>query len=182
MFDLTGKTALITGASGGIGGAIAAALHAAGATVALTGTREAPLRERADQLGAGAHVREAAFLAAAAHVLGQAAAIVGHGDAQARLGRDAHVDAPRAGVAAGVVDRLLHDAEQGDPGHRVQRVGGALAVVLHLDLGAAGRRLADRPAPAGGTPRQISCPRAVLRPGGRGRRRRHAAPRARPRR
>ncbi|UXU74382.1 MULTISPECIES: 3-oxoacyl-ACP reductase FabG [unclassified Paracoccus (in: a-proteobacteria)] len=56
MFDLTGKNALVTGASGGIGGAIAQALHAAGATVTLSGTREAPLRELADQLGARAHV------------------------------------------------------------------------------------------------------------------------------
>ena len=56
MFDLTGKTALVTGASGGIGGAIAEALHAAGATVALSGTREAPLRELAASLGERAHV------------------------------------------------------------------------------------------------------------------------------
>jgi 3-oxoacyl-[acyl-carrier protein] reductase len=56
MFDLTGKTALVTGASGGIGGAIATALHGAGATVALSGTREAPLRELADRLGDRAHV------------------------------------------------------------------------------------------------------------------------------
>ncbi|WP_378948419.1 3-oxoacyl-ACP reductase FabG [Paracoccus sp. R86501] len=56
MFDLTGKTALVTGASGGIGGAIATALHGAGATVALSGTREAPLRELADKLGDRAHV------------------------------------------------------------------------------------------------------------------------------
>ncbi|WP_108500440.1 3-oxoacyl-ACP reductase FabG [Paracoccus indicus] len=56
MFDLTGKTALVTGASGGIGGAIATALHGAGATVALSGTREAPLRELADTLGDRAHV------------------------------------------------------------------------------------------------------------------------------
>lgn len=56
MFDLTGKTALVTGASGGIGGAIAEALHGAGATVALSGTREAPLRALADRLGERAHV------------------------------------------------------------------------------------------------------------------------------
>ena len=43
MFDLSGKTALVTGASGGIGAAIARALHVAGATVGLSGTREAPL-------------------------------------------------------------------------------------------------------------------------------------------
>jgi len=56
MFDLTGKTALITGASGGIGGAIAQALHGAGATVALSGTRVQPLEELAASLGGRAHV------------------------------------------------------------------------------------------------------------------------------
>jgi 3-oxoacyl-[acyl-carrier protein] reductase len=56
MFDLTGKSALVTGASGGIGGAIARALHGAGATVALSGTREAPLAELATDLGDRAHV------------------------------------------------------------------------------------------------------------------------------
>ncbi|WBU51772.1 3-oxoacyl-[acyl-carrier-protein] reductase [Paracoccus sp. SCSIO 75233] len=56
MFDLTGKRALITGASGGIGGAVAEALHAAGATVALSGTREAPLNDLAGKLGERAHV------------------------------------------------------------------------------------------------------------------------------
>ncbi|KAA9009250.1 3-oxoacyl-[acyl-carrier-protein] reductase [Histidinibacterium aquaticum] len=55
MFDLTGKTALVTGASGGIGGAIARALHGAGATVVLSGTREAPLEELAKELGDRAH-------------------------------------------------------------------------------------------------------------------------------
>ncbi|MDG1118130.1 MAG: 3-oxoacyl-[acyl-carrier-protein] reductase [Flavimaricola sp.] len=56
MFDLTGKTALITGASGGIGGAIAHALHGAGATVALSGTRVEPLEALAAELGSRAHV------------------------------------------------------------------------------------------------------------------------------
>jgi 3-oxoacyl-[acyl-carrier protein] reductase len=56
MFDLTGKSALVTGASGGIGAAVARALHAAGAGVALSGTREAPLQALADELGERAHV------------------------------------------------------------------------------------------------------------------------------
>lgn len=56
MFDLTGKNALITGASGGIGGAIAKTLHARGATVGLSGTRVAPLQTLAADLGARAHV------------------------------------------------------------------------------------------------------------------------------
>ncbi|MDX2483427.1 MAG: 3-oxoacyl-ACP reductase FabG [Pseudodonghicola sp.] len=56
MFDLTGKTALITGASGGIGGAIARALHAQGATVGLSGTRTEPLEALAAELGERAHV------------------------------------------------------------------------------------------------------------------------------
>ncbi|MGR3542820.1 MAG: 3-oxoacyl-[acyl-carrier-protein] reductase [Paracoccus sp. (in: a-proteobacteria)] len=56
MFDLSGKNALVTGASGGLGGAIAAALHAAGANVALSGTREEPLRALADGLGDRAFV------------------------------------------------------------------------------------------------------------------------------
>jgi len=56
MFDLAGKTALVTGASGGIGGAIATALHGAGATVGLSGTRVAPLEDLAATLGNRAHV------------------------------------------------------------------------------------------------------------------------------
>ena len=51
MFDLTGKTALVTGASGGIGGAIARALHGHGAHVVLSGTRQAALDELAGELG-----------------------------------------------------------------------------------------------------------------------------------
>jgi len=55
MFDLTGKTALVTGATGGIGGAIARALYAQGATVVLSGTREAVLADLAKDLGERAH-------------------------------------------------------------------------------------------------------------------------------
>ncbi len=56
MFDLEGKNALVTGASGGIGGAIAKALHDAGATVALSGTRLEPLQALAAELGDRTHV------------------------------------------------------------------------------------------------------------------------------
>ncbi|MEM1103375.1 MAG: 3-oxoacyl-[acyl-carrier-protein] reductase [Pseudomonadota bacterium] len=52
MFDLTGKTALVTGASGDLGAAIAEALHGAGAAVALSGTREEKLQAVANRLGA----------------------------------------------------------------------------------------------------------------------------------
>ena len=51
MFDLTGKTALVTGATGGIGGAIAKALHAQGAHVVLSGTRQEALDALAAELG-----------------------------------------------------------------------------------------------------------------------------------
>ena len=51
MFDLTGKKALVTGATGGIGAAIAGALHACGATVALSGTRAGVLEEVKSALG-----------------------------------------------------------------------------------------------------------------------------------
>ncbi|MHB1303968.1 MAG: 3-oxoacyl-[acyl-carrier-protein] reductase [Acidiphilium sp.] len=56
MFSLSGKTALVTGASGGIGAAIARTLHALGAEVALSGTREAALAALAGELGERAHV------------------------------------------------------------------------------------------------------------------------------
>jgi 3-oxoacyl-[acyl-carrier protein] reductase len=56
MFDLTGKTALVTGATGGIGAAIARALHKAGATVAISGTRASVLDELRAELGEPAHV------------------------------------------------------------------------------------------------------------------------------
>ncbi|MBX7247529.1 MAG: 3-oxoacyl-[acyl-carrier-protein] reductase [Caulobacteraceae bacterium] len=69
MFDLTGKTALVTGATGGLGSSIAKALHAQGATVVLSGTREGVLQEMAGELGGRAH--------AAACNLSDAAAVDG---------------------------------------------------------------------------------------------------------
>ncbi len=56
MFDLTGKTALVTGASGGIGGATVRALHAQGATVALSARRTGPLEELSAELGDRTHI------------------------------------------------------------------------------------------------------------------------------
>ena len=56
MFDLTGKMALVTGATGGIGGAIAIALHAQGATVGISGRNEDKLKSLAAELGDRVHV------------------------------------------------------------------------------------------------------------------------------
>jgi 3-oxoacyl-[acyl-carrier protein] reductase len=65
MFELTGKTALITGASGAIGGGIARVLHAQGATVGLSGTRREALEELAVKLGDRVHVLPCNLAAAA---------------------------------------------------------------------------------------------------------------------
>src|ERR1700679_1054265 len=64
MFDLSGKTALVTGASGGIGGAIARALHAQGAAVVLSGTKVEALEKLAVELGASMNGRGGAYTAA----------------------------------------------------------------------------------------------------------------------
>jgi 3-oxoacyl-[acyl-carrier protein] reductase len=56
MFELNGKTALVTGATGGIGAAIARALHAQGASVAISGTRRERLEQMAQELGSRVHV------------------------------------------------------------------------------------------------------------------------------
>lgn len=56
MFDLSGRCALVTGASGGIGGAIAKALHQAGAKLAISGTRLDALEALAGELGGGVQV------------------------------------------------------------------------------------------------------------------------------
>jgi 3-oxoacyl-[acyl-carrier protein] reductase len=88
MFDLTGRTALVTGATGGIGGAIAQALHARGATVAISGTR----RDVLDTLAAG--------LAERVHVL------------PCNLAVSAEVEAlvPAAEKAMGALDILVANA------------------------------------------------------------------------
>ena len=56
MFDLSGQTALVTGASGGIGGAIARALHSQGAQVMVAGTRREALSTLANELGDSTHI------------------------------------------------------------------------------------------------------------------------------
>ena len=66
MFDLSGQTALVTGASGGIGGAIARALHSQGAQVMVAGTRREALSTLANELGQSAHVGLADFVDPAA--------------------------------------------------------------------------------------------------------------------
>jgi len=79
MFDLSGKKALVTGASGGIGGAIAKALHSLGADVALSGTREDALSALAGELGGRAHVTPARLgeEGAAAQLIADATAALG---------------------------------------------------------------------------------------------------------
>ena len=81
-FDLTGKTALVTGASGGIGGEIARALHARGARVGVSGTRAQALEALATELGAGACVLPCDLRSAEAteQLLGQAEAALGQVD------------------------------------------------------------------------------------------------------
>jgi 3-oxoacyl-[acyl-carrier protein] reductase len=79
MFDLTGKTALVTGASGGLGGAIARTLHERGAQVVLSGTRAEALQGLADELGERAHVAPCNLADAAAvdALVGQAEEMAG---------------------------------------------------------------------------------------------------------
>jgi 3-oxoacyl-[acyl-carrier protein] reductase len=81
MFDLTGKTALVTGATGGLGAEIARSLHERGATVAISGTREAVLAELAGRLGDRVHVVacDLANSAAVDTLVGRAEEAVGGG-------------------------------------------------------------------------------------------------------
>ena len=92
MFDLTGQAALVTGASGGIGGAIARALYRHGATVALAGTRTAALEALAQEL--------AAESAGRTHIL---TADLADPDAADKLARDAE-------AAMGKLDILVNNA------------------------------------------------------------------------
>ena len=91
MFDLTGKTALVTGATGGIGGEIARALHAAGAHVILSGTRQAALDALSEDLGERTSA-VAANLSDPASVDGLVSA------AEAASGRDLDILVANAGI------------------------------------------------------------------------------------
>jgi 3-oxoacyl-[acyl-carrier protein] reductase len=91
MFDLTGKTALVTGATGGIGGEIARALHAAGAYVILSGTRQEALEALSADLGMRTSA-VAANLSDAASVDGLVSA------AEAASGRDLDILVANAGI------------------------------------------------------------------------------------
>jgi 3-oxoacyl-[acyl-carrier protein] reductase len=93
MFELTGKTALITGATGPIGGAIARVLHAQGATIAVSGTRREILDQLAADLGERVHVLacDLADAAAADDLVPRAEAAMGQLDvlvANAGMTRD----------------------------------------------------------------------------------------------
>jgi 3-oxoacyl-[acyl-carrier protein] reductase len=103
MFDLTGKTALITGASGGIGGAIARALHGQGARVVLSGTREEALIALAGELGEGA--------SCVACDLGDAAAVDGLiAAAEAAAGGEVGILIANAGITRdGLLLRMKDD-------------------------------------------------------------------------
>lgn len=100
MFSLEGKTALVTGASGGLGAAIARALHAQGAELVLSGTREAALAEVAASLGDRVHV-----CAANLSVDAEADALVGK--AEALLGKPLDILVNNAGLTRdGLIIRM----------------------------------------------------------------------------
>jgi 3-oxoacyl-[acyl-carrier protein] reductase len=103
MFDLSGQSALVTGASGGIGGAIARALYRQGAQVAVTGTRSAVLAGLVEELGERAH-------ALAADLADPAAPDRLVRDAEAALGRiDILVN--NAGITRDALALRLRDAD-----------------------------------------------------------------------
>src|SRR5215469_11971552 len=119
MFDLGGKAALVTGASGAIGGAIARALHAQGAAVLLAGTRQDALQTLAGELGDRVHVATADLADPAA------------GDILVR----------RAEEAMGKLDILVNNAGLTRDGLAVRMKDEDWQKVLDVDL-SAGFRLA----------------------------------------
>ena len=114
MFDLTGKTALVTGASGGIGAEIARALHGRGAVIGLSGTRREALDALAAELGERAHVLPAD--------LSQA-------DEAARLIADAE-------AAMGKVDILVNNAGLTKDGLAMRMSDADWEKVMNVDLAA----------------------------------------------
>ncbi len=104
MFDLTGRTALVTGASGGIGGAVARGLVQAGARVVLSGTREPALRQLQAELGEDKAAVVTADLSDAASVDG----LVGRAEAEAG---DIHILVANAGVTRDGLLLRMKDAD-----------------------------------------------------------------------
>lgn len=117
MFDLSGKTALVTGASGGLGGDIARSLHAAGASVALSGTRADALAALAEQLGDRAAVTPANLSDA---------------DAPAQLVKDVE-------EALGPIDILINNAGLTRDMLSMRLTDDDWATVMDVNLGAAFR-------------------------------------------
>src|SRR5262249_18900876 len=112
MFNLTGKCALVTGATGGIGGAIARALHQQGATVAISGTRREALALLAGELGARVH------------------------ELPCDLADKEAVETlvPKAEATMGKLDILVAHARINRPNPRVARSGGAWDEVIAANL------------------------------------------------
>ena len=107
MFDLTGKTALVTGATGGIGGEIAKALHGAGAHVVLSGTREGVLNDLAKSFGERVSVAPA-NLSDPASVDGLVAA------AEAAAGKELDILVANAGITRDGLMLRMKDADWED--------------------------------------------------------------------
>jgi 3-oxoacyl-[acyl-carrier protein] reductase len=114
MFDLTGKTALVTGASSGLGLSIARTLHKAGATVGISGTRREALEALASELGERAHVCPA--------------------DLKDPAAADALIEAAEA--AAGPLWALVNNAGLTHDGLAMRMSDEAFQTVIDVDLGA----------------------------------------------
>ena len=106
MFNLEGKTALITGASGGIGAEIAKALHAQGATVILHGTRQAKLDELASEIGSNVHVITAN--------LSERDAVAGLFDAACQFTGEVNILVNNAGITRDNLAMRMKDEEWDD--------------------------------------------------------------------